>query len=179
MAIEYRTEPEYIEYLDGAPYPKVSPRHEHGFLQFRIARILEDCAGDRGQVATELDAVVGKLDGTRSKLIPDVSFVSYAQSEGYTAKELDEPPFAPEVAVEVWSRGDREAYLAKKIARYLATGSVLVLDLRPKTRTIVAHAAGDVRTFCEHETFAHPAVPWLRFPLRDLFNVLDRWPVRG
>jgi Uma2 family endonuclease len=174
MAIEYRTEPEYIEYLDGRPHPKVSPRHEHAFVQLRIARILEDCAGERGQVATELDAIVGKIDGTRSKLIPDVSYVSFEQSDRYSDAELDEPPFAPEIAVEVHSIGDTNAYLEDKIARYLATGSLLVLDVRPRTRSITAHAAGDVRTFAESDVFSHPAVPWLTFALRDVFSVLDR-----
>lgn len=33
MAIEYRTEPEYWEYLDGTVHPKVSPRQRHAVVQ--------------------------------------------------------------------------------------------------------------------------------------------------
>jgi Uma2 family endonuclease len=89
--------------------------------------------------------------------------------------EWAEPPFSPEIAAEVKSPGDGAAYLQAKFARYLATGSKLVLDVDPAKGTIVAHADGDVRRFSDGETFAHPAIPWLRFELRDIFSILDRF----
>jgi len=173
MAVEYRTEPEYIEYLDGKAYPKVSPRHAHAVVQARLALIVSRCAGDRGAVGTELDALVGKVDGTRSKLIPDLSFVSRERIRIMYEQHQSAPPFAPDIAIEVRSPGDRPAYLTRKIARYLATGSILVLDVQPKTRTIVAHDTDRVLTSGPGETFAIDTVPWLTFPVDEVFSVLD------
>jgi len=64
-------------------------------------------------------------------------------------------------------------YLAKKIARYLATGSALVLDVDPKTRRIVAHAADGIREYARGEHFDHPTLPWLRFEVDTIFADLD------
>lgn len=177
MAIVYRTEPDYIEYLDGLAHPKVSPRTAHGLIQFRIGRLIEDCAAGRGHVSTETDAIVGRRDGKFTRLIPDVSFITSQQMAGLSEHDRDEPPFAPEIAVEVHSPGDDAAYLRAKVARYLANGSKLVLDIDPAKRTVAAYAAGDQRTFADNDAFEHPAIPWLTFPLRELFCVLA--PLRG
>lgn len=85
----------------------------------------------------------------------------------------EEPPFSPDIAVEVWSPTNDRHYLDQKIARYLATGAVLVLDVDPYARTIVAHDSSAVRTYIIGETFAHPAVPWLRFDVAEAFADLD------
>ncbi len=163
MAIEYRTEPEYIEYLDGKAHAKVSPRRDHGLVQARITRIIEDCAGERGTLSVETDALLKRHDPGRTELIPDVSYISEAQYRAHPPQTWDEPPFSPEIAIEIKSPGDGKKYLREKFARFLTTGSKLVLDVDPATRTIVAH------------TLEHPTMPWLRFELRDVFAVLDRF----
>ena len=175
MAIDYRTEPEFIEYLDGKAHAKVSPRREHALLQLRIGRTIEDCAGDRGTVSTENDAILKRDDPGRTRLIPDVSYISEAQYRSHPPETWSEPPFSPEIAVEIRSPGDSKAYRDEKIARYLATGSKLVLDVDPMARTFAVDAPGDVRVFAEAETLEHPALPWLRFELRIIFEVLDRF----
>lgn len=177
MATVYRTEPEFVEYLDGKAHPKVSPRVVHGLIQFRIGQLIGERAAGRGHVSTETDAVVGRRDGRFTRLIPDVSFITPQQFAGLSEHDRDEPPFAPEIAVEVRSPGDDAAYLRAKIARYLGNGSKLVLDVDPARRTVAAYAVGDERTFAGDDAFEHPAVPWLTFGLRDLFCVLD--PLRG
>jgi len=176
MVIHYRTEPEYTEYLDGKAYPKVSPRIVHAVIQARLARILSDCAEGRGITGTELDALVGKVDGTNSKFVPDVAFLSYERFRELHGRDRDFPPFAPDIAIEVRSPGDSRAYLDRKFARYLATGASLVLDVDPKTRTIVLHDAAGIRTYCENERVTSTVVPWLAFDLHDVFSVIDDIP---
>lgn len=178
MAIEYRTEPEYQEYLDGVRYPKVSPRNRHGLIQAELCAIVRGLASGLGTVSVETDAILKRYGPARTKLIPDVSFISNAQYDAHPRSDWDEPPFSPEIAIEVKSPGDGAAYLRAKFARYLQTGSKLVLDVDPKKRTIVAHAIDEVRSFADGDTFEHPAVPWLRFPLRDVFAILDRFEER-
>ncbi len=173
MAIEYRTEPEFIEYLDGEAHPKVSPRWEHAKVQAQLSFLLIACGAHRyGEVGTEADAAIGKRDGTTSKLIPDVSFILPEQQAGLSAKERDIPPFSPAIAVEVWSRGDSQEYLQRKFARYLATGSQLVLDVRIEARTLTAYTHAGIASFAAGERFTNAIFPWFAFDIDELFSVV-------
>ena len=55
MAVQYRTEPEYWEYLDGEVHPKVSPRERHAVVQVALGAIMRAAATGRGKVGTEWD----------------------------------------------------------------------------------------------------------------------------
>lgn len=174
MAIEYRTEPEYIEYLDGEAHPKVSPRKVHGKVQVQLAHLLLGCgAGRRGEVGVEVDAAVGKRDGTRSKLVPDVSFILPEQLLGLSTRDQEIPPFSPAIAGEIWSRGDSKEYLARKVARYLATGSQLVLDARIEKRQVIAHTHAGITVFGLGERFTNEIYPWFAFEIDELFSVVS------
>lgn len=177
MVIEYRTEPDHIEYLDGERHPKVSARWAHGTLQAQLAHLLVTCgARQYGTVASEQDAVIGKRDGTRSKLIPDVSFSRFEQFRGLSPEDREEPPFSPAIAIEVWSRGDSREYLDRKISRFLSTGSELVLDVHPKSQTVAAHTIRGVTLFRRGERFTSATFPWFAFDLDELFSVVDALP---
>ena len=177
MRIEYRTEPEYIEYLDGQAHPKVSPRIPHGAVQAELAMILRATAPSPHIIATEGDAAVNNDKARRTKLIPDISFYWPDRFKGLPREQQEEPPFSPEIAIEVRSRGDRQSYLDRKIERYFATGSQLVLDVDFRKRTIVAYMPnGTTKRFGEHDRFTNERFPWFTFELRDLFSVLDAIP---
>ncbi|MHB8590820.1 MAG: Uma2 family endonuclease, partial [Vulcanimicrobiaceae bacterium] len=88
-------------------------------------------------------------------------------------EEADEPPFAPDIAAEVRSPSQRLDLLARKIARYLATGATIVLDVDPMKRTIVAHTVRETRTYDADARFAHPALPWLDFEVAELFADIE------
>lgn len=49
--------------------------------------------------------------------------------------------------------------------------SVLVLDVDPETRAIVAHTAEGVRTFVDTMLFEHRAIPWLRFTVAEDIDI--------
>jgi hypothetical protein len=55
----------------------------------------------------------------------------------------------------------------------LATGAILVLDVDPYARSIVAHDPSEVHAYKTGESFEHPAVPWLRFDVAEAFADLD------
>lgn len=173
MAIEYRTEPEYWEYLDGEVHPKVSPRQRHAVVQGTIlALILERCK-PLGQVGTEWD--VWLPDHERlTKFIPDVSYFSFERLRAMSEEEREFPPCAPDVAVEVLSPGDSPAYLRRKIDLYLSHGSLIVLDVDPLERVVVVHTAGEPPTkLSGGARFEHPLVPWLAFEVSEVFSNLD------
>ena len=171
MAFETMVDPPEIEYLDGRAYPKVSPKLRHSLVQGAMVRILHRTGGGRGCVAPELDVYPG--GGTATKFVPDIAYITTERLKALSPAQRDDPPFSPDIAVEVWSPSNDRSYLETKIARYLATGSLLVLDVNPNARTVSAHDASSVRTYESGEMFEHPAIPWLRFEVAETFADLD------
>lgn len=174
MVIEYRTEPEYFEYLDGKVYPKVSPRRTHALVQGAMMVLLHSLTRERGSLAPEWDFRLGAVDGTKTKFIPDLAFVYRERITALQGDDREEPPFAPDVAIEIRSPSNREKFIAAKTERYLACGTTLVLDVDPASRSITAHAVGGVRRYETGERFSHPTVPWLEFDVGGAFADLDR-----
>ncbi len=162
-----------VEYLDGERRRKVSPRSRHARVQALIVMLLERCGGDIGMDGTEWDFRIGLVDDSDSFLVPDVAFMTFERLAAIEKKERDQPPVAPDIAVEVWSPTNDRAFLNRKISKYLANGSSLVLDVDPRTRTVVAHGIDGIRTFKEGDRFAHAAVPWLIFDVAEAFKGLE------
>jgi Uma2 family endonuclease len=130
-------------------------------------------AEKRGRVGPELDVYPGPADKGITKFVPDVAYVSIERLRALSAEEREDPPFSPDIAVEVWSPTNDRRYLDLKIARYLATGALLVLDVDPYARNIVAHDGSSIRVYSSGERFEHQALPWLRFDVAEAFADLD------
>lgn len=165
--------PKIVEYFEGEKVEPVSPRATHATVQFAMLRILRRCAEDRGPALPEWDFHPTKARGKKIKIVPDVAFVSSERLRPLSRRDREAPPFAPDVAVEVWSPGSSRANLDTKISICLANGSALVLDVDPYKRTIVAHANGGVSSFSAGQAFAHEAAPWLLFEVNEPFADLD------
>lgn len=163
-----------VEYIDAVPYPKVSPKRTHALVQRALLAILERCGGEAGEFAPEWRFGVGAADNTYTSLIPDISFISKQRLAQFSQPQAEEPPCAPDVAIEVRSPSSRPALIREKIARYFKAGCLLVLDVDPQRRTIAAHAQDGVRIFHEYERFEHDAVPWLQFDVAEAFAKLNR-----
>jgi Uma2 family endonuclease len=168
-----------IERLDGRRYRKVSPRTSHARVQGLLVAIVERCGHDHGMAGTEWDFRIGAVDGTDSLLVPDAAFVSFERLDAVAPAEREELPIAPDIAIEVRSPANDAKFRANKIARFLACGSLLVLDVDPKARCIVAHATSGVRSYAAVDRFEHPAVPWLVFDVAEAFRGLDRLAARN
>lgn len=161
----------YVEYLAGRAVPKVSPQRRHALVQTSLAVIFRRVGAGRGSTGTEwrvyLDA------GRRTSLVPDVSFFSKERLQSLSAELRERTPFAPDVAVEVRSPDDRDEDVRWKVRAYLEHGALLVLDVFPQQRTIVAYDRNGSRTYARDDRFEHPAVPWLDFATREVFAALD------
>jgi Uma2 family endonuclease len=162
-----------VEYLDGERRRKVSPRSKHSRVQLLMGMLIDRCGSEIGMVGTEWDFRIGVVDDTESFLVPDVAFLSFERLRSIEKRDRSQPPIAPDIAVEVWAPRNDRAFLQRKIAKYLASGSSLVLDVDPRTRSIVAHAVDGARTYEEAERFTHPAVPWLTFDVHEAFKGLE------
>jgi Uma2 family endonuclease len=138
----------YVELVAGHLERKVSPKRMHGRLQLHIGRWLEDWAGDRGEVATEWRFYLAVGESRPSSLVPDVAYVSYERLPRSLPKDARERPrIAPDIAVEIWSPGDRKKTWEKKIALYLEHGARVVIAMYPEKRVIEFHRADGSRAF--------------------------------
>ena len=131
---------------------------------------MKRCAKRLGAVSPETRFRLTK--GT--SLVPDVSYAAYDRLRGLPESDVQEPPFSPDVAVEVRSPSDRDALIAEKTRLYLSYGAILVLNVDPWSRTLTAHtSSGDAHHFRTGEHFGCVAVPWLEFKVDELSADLD------
>ncbi len=173
------SERHYVEYYDGRAYSKMSPKRRHGSVQGVFFGILRRCGSAFGQTASEWRFHLPGLVKGRTEFVPDVAFVGDARLAPLSGEEREEPHFAPDIAVEVRSPGDKLDFLRTKIAGYLDRGAVVVFDVNPLERTLVAHFAdGRVTSLAERDRFSDDAVPWLAFDVAELFSDLDHPPSR-
>jgi Uma2 family endonuclease len=164
-----------VEILRGIELPKVSPKRRHGRLQGIFWEILDSWAGDDGEVSTEWRFWLTKAgEREQTTLVPDVAFVSIERMTPLSEEDAEEPPLAPDVAVEIRSPGDRHRNIQTKVEMYLSAGSRLVLDVDPEGRRIVAHDRNGTSIFDESLLFEHAEVPGLSFRVSDIFARSDR-----
>jgi Uma2 family endonuclease len=166
------TKPE-TEWILGRPVQKVSPFRIHARLQARLAVALWPWAEGRGEVGCEWRFRVAPPGEIRRPLVPDLAYVSYERLQGLEGRDLELPPFAPDVAFEVLSPGDVPRHLAHKIAVYLAAGAQLVVVVEPRDRTVHLHDARGEHVLRGDDVLAHPALPGFDLGLPALFAAAD------
>ena len=158
---------------------RISPTGaRHGSLTSRLHRRLADYVEDR-QLGVICAAETGfQLEQNPDTVrAPDISFVSKARvpstgiPEGYW-------PFAPDLAVEVVSPGDRYDEVLAKVMAFLAAGTQIVWVVDPKTRTVSVHRSGQqVQLLCEGDALsAEPLLPDFSCDVSDLFVSLSKSP---
>jgi len=162
-----------IEYLDGRPYPKMSPKTAHSMTQTALVLLLRDLAGKRGRAGTEWHFRIGAVDGTDTVFVPDVAYVAIERLRALSGEDREEPPIAPDIVAEVRSKGESARLRREKIARYRATGTLIVLDVDPQTRTIAVHGAGVPQVYESGDNFVSSEIPWLTFDVDRVFADLD------
>ena len=102
---------------------------------------------------------------------PDVAFISNRR-----LKEIGESDgFArgvPDVAVEVISQSDRYSEVEEKVAGWLDAGTLAVVVVDPRRRTVKVHRSpADAVALTEADTLAvEDVVPGWRMPIRDIFE---------
>lgn len=78
----------------------------------------------------------------------------------------------PELIVEVRGKNDTKAYLARKVADYLAVGVQIVWVIDPDEATVTEHRpSADQRLLSRNETLqCDDIIPGFRLPLAELFR---------
>ena len=108
--------------------------------------------------------------------IPDVAFAAWDRFPDRRAVDSPIPDLVPSLAVEVLSRGNTEAEMARKLAEYFAAGVQLVWLVDLNTRTVVCYTAPDrsVTLQAEDALDGGAVLPGFSLPLRELFSDVDR-----
>jgi Uma2 family endonuclease len=167
------TKPE-MEWVRGRALQKVSPQRTHSRLQGALTMQLDRWARGRGEVGPEWRFRVAPAGEVRRPLAPDVAYVSNERLRPLSDKELEIPPLAPDVAVEILSPDDYRADVDDKIAVYLRAGSSLVIVVDPPRRAVELHDRAETACLDETNTIEHWALPGFSYPVRELFAVLRR-----
>lgn len=167
------TEPE-TEWVRGRPLQKVSPKRDHSRLQGALTMRLDRWATGRGEVGPEWRFRVAPPGELRRPLVPDVAYVSNERLRPLSDEEIEVPPLAPDIAVEILSPNDRRIDVDDKIDVYLRAGSSLVIVVDPKRRIVELHDRVQTVHLDETGTLEHSALPDFAYPVRDLFAVLRR-----
>jgi Uma2 family endonuclease len=167
------TKPE-TEWVRGRPLQKVSPQRTHSRLQGVLTIQLSQWSTGRGEVGPGWRFRVAPSGEVRRPLVPSVAHVSNERLRPLSEAEVELPPLAPDVAVEILSSDDRRVDVDDKIDVYLRAGSSLVIVVDPKQRVVELHDHEGTVRLGEAQTIEHSALPGFSFPVRELFAVLRR-----
>ncbi len=162
------------ELVDGVLVEKIMGFPE-SYLAGEMLRLM-------GNHATEHDlGIVAGADGT-VQLMPklvrilDVSFVSWRQLPSRKIPAEPIPNLAPDLAVEVLSKGNTKKEMDRKLKDYFLAGVQLVWFIDPAKRAVTVYTAPDESTLLtEEQTLDGGRVlPGFGLPLRELFAKMSR-----
>ena len=147
----------------------IPPAYEHGRITFRFGYRL-GAHVEPLKLGTILAAETGFLlsrdpDTVRA---PDVAFVRAEREPGPIRGYF---PGAPDLAVEVLSPEDRPGPVRRKVAEWLAAGSLAVWVVDPRARTVTVHEPdSDPRVLSESDRLGGGAVlPDFELAVREIF----------
>ncbi len=162
------------ELVDGILVEKAMGLHE-SFLAVFLIKILDEFIRPRNL------GLLSAPDGTMRLFpglvrIPDVAYISWDRFPGRRIPDEPIPNVSPNLAIEVLSRSNTPGEMARKRADYFTTGTLLVWEVDPPTRTVTVYTAPDESTVLGETDVLDggKVLPGFTLPLRDLFGELDR-----
>lgn len=149
-----------------------------GYNESSVAAILIRLLGNWSSDAGDLGNLAG-ADGTlrllgRQVRMPDVSFTRWDRLPGGRLPAEPIPDFAADLVVEVLSKKNTPAEIARKLGEYFACGCKLAWVIDPDRRTARAHTAADAwaELTAADALDGGDVLPGFRLPLADLFAKL-------
>jgi Uma2 family endonuclease len=162
-----------IEVVRGERFQKMSPKRTHGILQLSLGGYMRLWAKGRGTASAECRIYLLPLHDKPSSLVPDIAYFGHARIDALPRDEREKPPFAPDIAVEILSTGDRRSLLETKIGLYLRNGSSLVVVVDPKKRSIRMIEASVDRTFVAGQIARGEVFTDFELDVTQLFEEID------
>jgi Uma2 family endonuclease len=131
------------EYICGEVIQKPMPDNAHALIQWFLVEMLAPFLRRTrlGRGGAEWRCVFGPR-GQRQGFVPDLIFVSQSRMPKGNALKHRYLRSAPDLAVEILSRGQPDERFEKKITFYLAHGVRLVWIIDPRTRVVTVLTPG-------------------------------------
>jgi Uma2 family endonuclease len=151
----------------------VSPTgFQHGYLALRLGSALMAFA-----LKHRLGVVVDSSTGFRMKsgdcLSPDVSFVGKERLRGQ--KQISTKLFqgAPDLVVEVISRGESQKKLKQKLAQYFADGTRVAWLVNPQDHTVEVYSSPEQSSVLSEDDHLDGGslLPGFAFPIGGIFEM--------
>jgi Uma2 family endonuclease len=159
------------ELIDGRIVPMSPTNVEHGRIEFRFGKLIEDAAapGKAGRVLVGEVGLYTRRNPDRVRAA-DVLFISnerYAQRRSKSYLDV-----APELVVEILSPDDTMQDMNQKLREYFAIGVRLVWVADPESRSVFAYRSlTDVREFKDADVLpGDDVLPGFSTPVAQLFE---------
>jgi Uma2 family endonuclease len=132
-----------FELVRGGIVELPEPTTEHGRVCVNVVYALESFGRQTGLgYAISNDSAVLTERDPDTVRGPDVCFCTHARwPRSQLGKGL--PPVPPDLAVEVFSPGNRQGKMSKKISEYLEVGTLLVWVVYPARRSVMIYRSDD------------------------------------
>jgi Uma2 family endonuclease len=103
--------------------------------------------------------------------LPDISFFARASHPGGKNPRGPIARVAPDLAVEVLSKSNTKAEIARKLREYFASGTRLAWIVDPRTKTVRVHTSPTESTLLKGDAVLDggDVLPGFQLPLADLF----------
>ncbi len=109
--------------------------------------------------------------------IPDVSFTFWDKLPKRKVPTVSIPRLVPDLAIEVYSPGNRRGEMRRKLGEYLGAGITEVWMVYPKSRTIRVYRAGAESVhYAVGDTLVSTVLPGFQIELAKVFAKLEDAP---
>lgn len=172
LAVEAR-ENRLCELVAGTLVEKVRGYEESALACFLITYLVSYARPRKLGLVTGPDGTIRLMPGLVR--IPDVAFLSRARYPAGKAPREPIPELAPDLVVEIMSKGNTKREMRLKLREYLRAGVRLVWYVDLKTRSVQVFTAID-QSVTPHEGDAldgGDVLPGFTLPLRQLFGARD------
>jgi Uma2 family endonuclease len=174
IAAESAREKRICELIDGVLVEKAMGAKE-GLLAVVIGRLLDEFV-ERHNLGVVLgpDGTLRLWPGRVRE--PDVCFISWDRIPGEEFPDEPIPDLAPDLAIEVLSRGNKKKEMQLKRRDYFQAGVQLVWEIQPKTQTAEAYTSPTKRRRIGKDGVLDGSdiLPGFKLPLKELFARLKK-----
>ena len=161
-----------FELVKGEVVRMAPPSPEHGRVCINVGFVLESFGRRSGLGYAVADSAVQTRRDPDTVRGPDVCFYSHGR---WPRSELGTgiPPVPPDLAVEVYSPGNRQWEVQAKVSEYLEIGVALIWVVYPRNRSVAIYRQADELPVVlkEDQVIDNlPELPGFRCPVADLFQ---------
>jgi Uma2 family endonuclease len=165
------TQAEALSELNDFEELEEMPSLEHGAIGIRLGRYLDAYVDEKGLGLVCNSQTTYKFIGQKPNRLPDLSFVSRERLPQRIDQNAD---FAPDLTVEVLSKGDDVSEVDRKILQYQRSGVRLVWIIHPVIRVVDVYRLKDglklQRLLIEDELDGEDVIPGFKVKVSRLFE---------